>query len=78
MARLTKFNRQQGRAARQASLGDGPPVGLLGRGELLIANSSPHSYHARLSAAARTMIPLWHREATTWTTLTCHSNPPPH
>jgi hypothetical protein len=65
------------RPSHRAPRGGGPPAGLLGRGELLIASSSPHSSRVRLSVAVVMMILLWHGEATTWMTPTCHSNPLP-
>jgi hypothetical protein len=68
----------QGCSARRAPHGDGPPAGPLGRGELLIVSSSPRSSRARVTVAAVTMLILWLGEATTWMTLTCRSNPPPH
>jgi hypothetical protein len=64
--------RHAGRHARV-----GPPAGPLGRGELLTASSSPHSYRKRLSVATATMILLWYGDATMTTTPTCHSNPLP-
>jgi hypothetical protein len=67
-----------GRPDHRAPRGDGPPGGPLGRGELLIVSSSPRSSRARVTVAAVTMLLLWLGEATTWMTLTCRSNPPPH
>jgi hypothetical protein len=67
----------QWRSAHRAPRGDGPPAGPLRRGEPLIANSNPRSSRARLSAAAVTMSLLLRGEATTWTTPTCRSSPPP-
>jgi hypothetical protein len=67
----------RGRPSRWAPREGEPPAGPLGRGELLVASSSPHSCHVRPSICATTMTLLWHREATTRTTSTCRSNPPP-
>jgi hypothetical protein len=55
----------------------GPSAGPLGRGELLVASSSPHYCHARPSAASTMMTLPWRGETTTRTAPTCHSCPPP-
>jgi hypothetical protein len=67
----------RGRPSHWAPHGGVPPAGPLGRGELLITSSSPHSSYMWLSVAAATTILLWRGEATTRMTLTCRSNPPP-
>jgi hypothetical protein len=55
----------------------GPTAGPLGQGELLVANSSPHSYRARRPADAAMMTLRQRGEATMKTTPTCRSSPPP-
>jgi hypothetical protein len=47
------------------------------QGESLVASSSPHSCRAQPSVAVKMMTLMWRGEATTRTTPTCRSSPPP-